>query len=166
MTTWCGQKQSASGRSGLQVVPMSLSHLCLVHLRGTARSPNLQGVLIASLSAKVHTKPWTTLREHLSFRHTKIIIYITVFWLKVLSYQVFQETGLFIWWVLSMCWCHWTMQHVRNEGWWAVRLHQSFEDTSKTFSSSFKGRWIPHIFCKNYLWHAQSIIELVGHPYM
>ncbi len=115
---------------------------------------------------KVHTKPWTTLREHLSFRHTKIIIHITVFWLKVLSYQVFQETGLFIWWVLSMCWCHWTMQPVRNEGWWAVRLHQSFEDTSKTFSSSFRGRWIPHIFCKNYLWHAQSIIELAGHPYM
>lgn len=57
MTTWCGQKQSASGKSGLQVVPMSLSHLCSVHLRGTAGSPNLQGVLIASFSAKVHTKP-------------------------------------------------------------------------------------------------------------
>lgn len=35
---------------------------------------------------------------------------------------------------------HWTMQPVRNEGWWAVRLHQSFEDTSKTFSSSYRGR--------------------------
>jgi hypothetical protein len=44
-------------QSGLQVVPMSLSHLCSVHLHGTARTPNLQGVLIASLSAKVHTKP-------------------------------------------------------------------------------------------------------------